>query len=355
MRKLKLAILGLFVSTSFVMGPRALAFMGDEVNNGGGLGEKNIILAYQKLGRYLDSCINSNACNIKDSEKNLLQKIAQDLPREYENKKQLVFKSGKKNPEIFTIDGEIKVAVTGNNVGSNIFVNIDLLNFKLDDGTNQALDLGQAISILVHEMGHHHGVHDHAKLDALGGKVALLNLNYFDKAPLLPFSKSVMVHVHNEKRIKAFPQSLLYIGEEVFDISNAVRRIVKCSTLRIPIILDGMDDIELATRKPLGFHLFNLHWKKYKSKKSEEKFLLEGNVAKFCSNDSTLKKFERKHKLEIEIVLSKMRQDAKGLSLKGEGGSVTVPLNHKAFKSAEIKIKQRSDNWWKIIKFPFFF
>ena len=119
MRKLKLAILGLFVSTSFVMGPRALAFMGDEVNNGGGLGEKNIILAYQKLGRYLDSCINSNACNIKDSEKNLLQKIAQDLPREYENKKQLVFKSGKKNPEIFTIDGEIKVAVTGNNVGSN--------------------------------------------------------------------------------------------------------------------------------------------------------------------------------------------------------------------------------------------
>lgn len=138
---------------------------GGEVGNGDGRGENNIAFAFQNLSSYIDACLNAPRCGITDVERNLLTAIRGGLVHEG----RLIYISPRANPAEGArfSDGQPspRVAVTGDSIGTPIYINTD----RLDD-----LEVPTAVSILIHELGHHHGVSDHAVLDALGTKVNLM-------------------------------------------------------------------------------------------------------------------------------------------------------------------------------------
>ena len=107
------------------------SFAGTFVNNGGGIAEKNILYAYEKLDTYLQLCLNSNTCKLTADQGSLLLQIYRALPQERQTK-QLFFGSEKKNPGSFMIDGNVRVARTGDEIGSPIYINSDLLYTKGD-------------------------------------------------------------------------------------------------------------------------------------------------------------------------------------------------------------------------------
>jgi hypothetical protein len=74
----------------------------------------------------------------------------------------------------FVIDGIEKIAYTGDAVGDRIFVNKRMALDAISDGSDGGLGYVQVLQILVHELGHHHGIADHAALDLLGTQVAYL-------------------------------------------------------------------------------------------------------------------------------------------------------------------------------------
>lgn len=97
-------------------------------------------------------------------ERELVRKIRAAMP--FENRVQNVrFLSAKQSPQRFAQAGQHRLAVTGNEVGDPIYVNLDhLASLRLDD----------MVALLVHEFGHHHKMRDDELrfLDQLGSKVA---------------------------------------------------------------------------------------------------------------------------------------------------------------------------------------
>lgn len=125
--------------------------------------ESNFAFAYANIEKFVELCIKDPENNLSPLETELLINISKALPVEKKNKKQLIFSSEKEYPGRFILNDQIKVAKTYDDVGSEIFINKDMIK-KL-----QVLD---AVAILVHEFGHHHQEKDELALDLLGLKVA---------------------------------------------------------------------------------------------------------------------------------------------------------------------------------------
>ena len=143
---------------------------GSDAGNGGGIAEKRLTFAYLNLERYLEFCLRGSMCRLSLDEINLLALIRTTLEDERRNPKQLQFVSGRETSDRFEIDGKVRIARTGDAVGSPILINTDLLYWTTTAG-RQALDMATAVSVLVHELGHHHSEKSHEKLDILGSKV----------------------------------------------------------------------------------------------------------------------------------------------------------------------------------------
>ena len=176
-KRLLLSISALFLLLPFTL-PAAWPLAGgggDRAGNGGGLAEQNLQFAYLSLPRIYQNCLDDSTC-LQDSRlAQTLKAIRDSLPREARPETGLVFDSERKHPGRFLVDGVVRVAVTGDRVGDPIILNLDLLYSRSVDGTTSATDLGTAISILTHELGHHQGAfHDpqgERFLDALGASV----------------------------------------------------------------------------------------------------------------------------------------------------------------------------------------
>lgn len=147
---------------------------GDQAGNGGGIVEQNFQYAHLNLGWIVRSCLTAARC-VSGSEKILLEKIQRSLAQELKTKPALIFESGATNPTRFTIGGQPRVAVTGNNIGDPIYLNLDLLYLPSSSGRVEPADVGTAIAILIHELAHHQGTYstptDEGFLDLLGAKV----------------------------------------------------------------------------------------------------------------------------------------------------------------------------------------
>jgi hypothetical protein len=145
---------------------------GDWVGNGAGLAENNILFSYWNLESSYKQALSE--ASLTTEEKNLLQKMLDVLSEELGTNEQVRFLSGQKYPRFFPLDnhGNIRIAVTGDKVGSLIYFNTDLL-YQREEGKIVALSVTQATSLLVHELGHHHGIKNHQVLDQLGSKVAM--------------------------------------------------------------------------------------------------------------------------------------------------------------------------------------
>jgi len=311
------------------------AFAGrDDVNNGGGISEKNIVYGYQELPRFIDLCLNTESCQLSENELKVLSLIKGAYPQELKAAEAIKFASEKKQPGFFTIDGQVKIAKTGGKVGDPIYFNVDLLYPKNSQGQVEPFSIADGISHLIHELGHHHGITAHTELDLLGVKVSLVLQRYIQTTPLLPHSHEVSAVAINDRSGKGFPQILLYVFGDVINVSAEFENTVKCSKVTVPISSDDTDDLKLGATKPVGTIFHNVHWTEFKLKDDEGDFAIKGNLSNFCRNDSRVNFNDNRYKALIKFDVEKNKDGVF------------------KFKKGSLKVKQKFEPWWKIIKLP---
>lgn len=148
----------------------AWGFGNDWVGNGANLSESRFYMAYENLETYMQAGLRAKDSGLNDADRDLLSKMIETISNErHQNPAMLHFLP---QSPLFIIDGQIKIAVTGLNLSDPIYINKDRL--QRFDAQNRLVDMSllEAISILVHEFGHHQGVSDHSYLDRLGALVA---------------------------------------------------------------------------------------------------------------------------------------------------------------------------------------
>jgi len=219
----------------------------DHAGSGAGIAEKNVTFAYANLHRYIGMCLASEVCRATPEEKAMLTAIVRELPNEGPADRQIVFASEKAKPGFFVIDGKLKIAKTGESVGSKIYVNEDLLYTKSPKGVARPLTLAGAVALLVHELGHHHGEKDHLKLDVLGGKVESLLHGHSQTIEMAPYNRDLFGLVIDFEEPRQFSQFLMGDKQNMYDLTRRLKEELSCA---------AMD----PTWKLVGFRLYNLHW-----------------------------------------------------------------------------------------------
>jgi hypothetical protein len=210
---------------------------GSEVGNGGGLAEKNLLFAYTNLPKFISLCLETPLCRLSADEKTLLEGIGLSLSKEQEKVGQLVFQT---SSDFFKIDGLIRIAKTGNRIGDPIYLNSDLLYTATGPGQFKALDIPMALSILIHELGHHQGVQDHARLDLLGTKMQILAMTDSQRADFWNGNASLRTfqfnHVHadaDKNHLLTTDQIVLENGGELHSLTEEILKTMPCKALRL--------------------------------------------------------------------------------------------------------------------------
>ena len=257
---------------------------GDLVNNGGGIAEKNIMFAYQKMDSYIKLCLSSDFCKIDKKQRTILELISTGIQQERLSADQIQFASEKSKPGFFVIDGEIKVAKTGSQIGSPIYINVDLLYTKNEMGYYIPASISESIAILVHELGHHYGAYSHTELDLVAVRVALMLQHKTYNTPMLPWSEQISATVINPSIESSFPDILIYVEDQVFDISNQFQDIIFCPKLFIPI--PYLPDIPISSNKPVGTLVHNVHWNKLTSRGTKAQLSISANLSHQCKDSS---------------------------------------------------------------------
>ena len=244
-------------------------YAGDRVWNGGGLAEKNILWALVSLDKYIDNCLNGPYCNLTKKEKTLLKKIKKVHLTEPQGPNFIKFKSHIKNEENFDFGEGIKLAKTKLKPGSPIFINKDLL-YRNINGNVEAFTVAEAVSLLIHEIGHHTGEKNHTKLDLLGAKVGMVVERFSEKAPFFPTNNKIQVVSFNSDSLTQFPEILIYIDDQIINITEKVKKEIECH-----------DDYR---SRPEGATFHNIYWKPFYKRSDSLKFKFQGNLWVFCQN-----------------------------------------------------------------------
>lgn len=244
-----------------------ISIAGDGVGNGGGISENNFIFAYNTIGEYIEHSLKMNVSAFSKKEETILRKIHNALPEQYQLKKPIVFMSGTKYPHIFIYPfGEVRIAVTGSKVPSPIYINTDLL-YQNINGEIKYISISQAISILVHELGHHHNVKDENFLNELGSKVAKSVYNKFERRNLRK-DKNIYFEFINlgEEQLS---QLLLTDSQNSFELSNDLSKKSKCNNGKVP----------------MGIEIWQSSWTRY----SHTSWYLKNELILYCKINNEVK------------------------------------------------------------------
>jgi hypothetical protein len=220
-----------------------------DAGNGGGLSEKNLLYAYNHLADYIDLCLQTSLCRVTPEESTLLNQIHDSLPAELAVN--LIYRSERATPGFFQLDGAVRVAKTGDTVGSPIFLNLDLLYPSHAPHAYEAVDPPLATSILIHELGHHHGIRDHAALDRLGSKLQALLLTQSERSEFWNGNASLITYQFNIVRTDADKLQLHLKDRIVLQNGTNLQE------------LDGVlaaIQCPVAGTKALGVRLYNAHF-----------------------------------------------------------------------------------------------
>lgn len=221
---------------------------GNEVG-GGGIAENNILFAYLNLEGFIDLCLHAPGCGLQPGEHEILRKIREALPQEKKTPKPIEFVSERQRPGFFYVEGQVRIAKTGFHVGDTIYVNTDMLYpdaVPMVAGVpayRRPLDLPIAVSLLVHELGHHQGERDHAKLDLMGSRLQTLmrtNTQEVDGGP----SERYLIATAIDYASGADSDLILRDRTRLFSLRDDLRRHLHCP----------------AGGKLAGYVLWNLHW-----------------------------------------------------------------------------------------------
>ena len=153
---------------------------GNEANNGGGLGEKNVLTAFRDLLQSLDLCLSNPRCGLTREEEGWVNSILNQIKKEPPRLERLVFTSPRETTGLFRSDGlahgAVRSAVTGGAWNGKIWINVDHLYQTGPRGVTEPIELPSASAILIDEFAHHveprfDRIEEHPKLDALCSKV----------------------------------------------------------------------------------------------------------------------------------------------------------------------------------------
>ena len=316
---------------SACVGLASLALAGDHINNGAGLAERNVLFAYANLEKYIGLCLDFPSCRITPYERGLLERIRNAMPTERAAPEQIRFLSEREHPGTFIIDGEMKIAKTGSQVGSAIYMNLDLLYVTNAAGAVTAHSLQDSVATLVHELGHHQGERAHTVLDVLGLKVAAQMARLTYVTPLLPLEAPVAVHVLNASGAHPVPEALLYVNNELMNVSEEIQAHIRCPLFSIPIGFGPFDGITIPSHPAKGMLVHNLHWKGVSDEDGATTFTAEGNLTMDCK-DTGVANGNKDFKIRIAFSAVK-RPVAEGFTWVLDRNSISVRQLHETWLS----------------------
>jgi hypothetical protein len=249
MRDLLLPLLTLFFLS--VASPSSSGWANDK-GNGGGIAEKNLLFAYANLSSFIELCQETpSVCKIDSAVAFiLLNDIKLSLTEGHETA-ELIFDSELQNPGMFMIDGKVRVAKTGDQQGSPIYINSDLIYAQDAQGQYTAMDIPMAASVLIHELGHHFKIQDHGLLDRVGTIIQLFLMHKTQKIGWNPM---------DPMRADAYQATTIGLGGQpnTFDpllISDSHGLTNLTDLLKSKISCDEYPNAVLS-----GFVIKNLHW-----------------------------------------------------------------------------------------------
>ncbi len=283
---------------------------GDQVGNGGGLGEQNVYYGFINLKNIYLFCLKSDQCLSNKKEKALLTKIYNSLDQEYKGTGILRFLSGHDRPDIFKINGQFKAAVTGNKVGDIIYINTDRLYKKNHQGYVEPVGIGSAMGLLTHELGHHHNILEHDFLELLGSRIRAFSTfsmtqlyvdNYLDgtniRSPLLKLT-GIHKQLITGRYLDGAQSSLLFADENfLHDLTPWVSDAVSvCPRFR-----------NNPASKNIGYRLFDIKWGDMYYRDGSEAhrtYVITSRVELFCEDNvdtSYPVRFDTSRKLIIKL------------------------------------------------------
>ena len=316
----------------FFLGANAFAGGGDLVNNGGGIAEKNILFANEKIGSYISMCLKSEICKLSKDQLKTVESIYQGLVVKGITSS-IKFLSEKKSPGTFIIDGLVRVAKTGNWPGAPIFINTDLLYTQNVDKSFSAVTISEAVAILIHELGHHYSNDSHESLDLIGVKVSLQLQKKLISTPLLPWNENLSVIVFNNEN--GFPDVLILSGQDMLNLSSLFMKQAICDMVSLPMPFVLLPDITLVTSRPQNSMFYNVHWENFEVKGDKLTATVIGNVSNGC--------LYSKNAGVVQVNDYKMTINFSAVKINGQW----------QLSRNSIGFEQVREPWYKIIKLPF--
>jgi hypothetical protein len=162
-----------------VISSSAAAFTREQAT---GIAETRFRLALAYVDRFASGCLSlSQDCPLTSREQIVLSGIWRERLSERLQSK-LEFRAESADPGFFQLDGAVRIAKTGDQPGDAIFINRDMLAVPADTGF-RSLTFDEAMTVIVHELGHHHDRQvapraSHEELDVLGNKIRSLMLQF---------------------------------------------------------------------------------------------------------------------------------------------------------------------------------
>lgn len=256
---------------------KIISIDGQETQNGGGAAEQTFAYALTKLKVVYRMCLAVDDCVRVKEQREILAKIHASIDQELANPGLIRFKASWW-PD-FMRDGQMRVAVTGSKVGDTIYLNRDMIYTRRGEAL-VPYTMGEAISLLTHELGHHQGEKDHDLLDQLGANVRAFFESESETIVMDPFTNrypgfDIRLNAFHTRQ-PAFPYAhesifLLSVGEAFFDLNPDIWPQMSCSA------------IAPMPAQVAGFRFFQMHWSDQVTVEGDRvRYLLEAKVWVEC-------------------------------------------------------------------------
>jgi len=194
--------------------------------SGSSLAARRFNAAWEILPELLRICSERKGCRFEAPDQQLIHKLSDAIKKEAPAGGGLEFASGRTDPDKFT-DPDFatpRIAITGENIGDKIYINSDLI---------AELQLPQIVTLLIHELGHHHGVFNHQRLDDLGFRFAQFFENWSYDVSAAAFNQDTV-------RLKIFQAGRNPGDEQLIGSSSNIQRPI--------IFIEGNDRVFNLTK-----------------------------------------------------------------------------------------------------------
>ena len=298
---------------------------------------------YTRMSEYLRICLAESPCASNQWQKDVLGAILNNMNQEPPAADTLRFESGQANPQLFTVDGVIKSAVTGLAPGAPIFFNLDYL-YLVEKNRRFPLSNDILLGLLIHKLGHHAGIVDHGSLDLLGHTVAMHFQNYH---PMITFQEEAEVgYFHKPALFRALllngpktdhlipSPTKIFLADElyIYEFNPVIEPFLKCpqglrrKDYRINSANWTGNTSESESFKTVPYNHLGQKW--YRFKPILYDFLVKGSL--LCVNEAGVNSFEFLTQ-EIKIQYSREYRPS-------ELGKEFSPSFHYIFDSAEASL-----------------